>query len=334
MRFVRSAAQCSARSTPTRPTCAQRWPASPPAPGWRSGRWARSTPAASCWLSGTSACWPPACSPARGCRSARRWFGSTRRRRPAGRSGRSRRRPGTGTRRSRTTGSAGVCDSRTAGVVHTLTEYGIVGKIGVGVRHRGAGAVSVHFNALRHAGRHRHRRRAGACGGPTDPRRGHRPRSRGRAGGQGRGHRLGGRDGDRRGAGGWSATTIELRPDGPSLVGARDGWLAHTNHFVADDVKDAGPGEHRGVDHPRATRPGVRGSPSRRHADRPGRAGRPAGHPRPRAAQRVCARVPDAPVGQRSATLAVAVTEPADGRLHVHAGLPCQGPADGWWSSR
>ena len=33
---------------------------------------------------------------------------------------------------------------------------------------------------------------------------------------------------------------------------------------------------------------------------------------------------PELPVGQASATLAVAVTEPADGRLHVHGGLPCE----------
>ena len=41
---------------------------------------------------------------------------------------------------------------------------------------------------------------------------------------------------------------------------------------------------------------------------------------------------PDAPVGQRAATLAVAVAEPAAGRLHVHAGKPCEARADTWWS--
>ena len=41
---------------------------------------------------------------------------------------------------------------------------------------------------------------------------------------------------------------------------------------------------------------------------------------------------PEAPVGQRSATLAVAVVEPATGWLHVHAGRACEARPGTWWS--
>jgi isopenicillin-N N-acyltransferase-like protein len=134
------------------------------------------------------------------------------------------------------------------------------------------------------------------------------------------------------GTGGWSATTIELRPGGPSRVDAADGWLAHTNHFLGADVS---PADQVSSDVSTTTERLDRvcavaaGDVA---PDRDALAARLATHDLgPRS---VCVHgFPDAPLGQRTATLAVAVTEPAEGRLHVHAGLPCQVRPDGWWSS-
>ncbi len=131
----------------------------------------------------------------------------------------------------------------------------------------------------------------------------------------------------------WAAATLELRPGGPSVVGDRDGWLAHTNHFVADDVEETDQ-VSTAVSTTRERLDRVCGVAAHdTPADRDGLAARLATHDLgPRS---VCVHgFPDAPVGQRTATLAVAVTEPADGRLHVHAGLPCQVTPTGWWSSR
>jgi isopenicillin-N N-acyltransferase like protein len=219
--------------------------------------------------------------------------------------------------------------------VSTLTEYGIVGKIGVGSGGAGAGgSVSVHFNALRHAADtgtggvpvHVVARRvldeatdldsAIALAGKADVTASAAITVTAPSGG----------------SGGWAAATVELRPGGPSLVGSRDGWLTHTNHFLGADVT---------ADDQMSTAVSTTVERLERVCavatddlvpDRDALAGRLATHDLgPRS---VCVHgFPDAPLGQRSATLAVAVTEPADGRLHVHAGRPCQVRPDGWWSS-
>lgn len=219
--------------------------------------------------------------------------------------------------------------------VSTLTEYGIVGKIGVGSGGAdGGGSVSVHFNALRHAADtgtggvpvHVVARRvldeatdldsAIALAGKADVTASAAVTVTAATGG----------------SGSWSAATVELRPGGPSLVGSRDGWLTHTNHFLGADVPDD---DQLSSD--------VSTTVERLERvcavvaddivpDRDALAGMLATHDLgPRS---VCVHgFPDAPLGQRTATLAVAVTEPADGRLHVHAGRPCQVRPDGWWSS-
>jgi len=221
-------------------------------------------------------------------------------------------------------------------LVHTLTEYGIVGKIGIAGHRAADGAVahpvSVHFNALRHCAD------TGTGGVPV--------------------HVVARRILDEAqslddalalagkaevtasaavtvtapGGGGWAASTLELRPGGLSLAPAVDGWLAHTNHFIAPDVPDS-------------EQLSTAVSTTRQRLDRIRRLG--AGDTLPdrddvvaRLAthdlgpRSVCVHgFPDAPIGQRTATLAVAVTEPADLRLSVHAGKPCEVRRDGWWSS-
>jgi isopenicillin-N N-acyltransferase-like protein len=238
--------------------------------------------------------------------------------------------------------------------VSTLTEYGIVGKIGVGCPGVGAvsgaaevgaaevgaaevgSAVSVHFNAMRHVADtgtggvpvHVVARRildeasdvasAVALAAEADVSASAAVTVTGKPG-----------DGD----GGWSSCTIELRPGGPSLVRARDGWLAHANHFVADDVtQEEQVASVVSTTHERLDRVCAVAAGDPPPADREAAAARLATHDLgPRS---VCVHgFPDAPVGQRSATLAVVVTEPADGRMHVHAGRPCQVDADGWWTS-
>ena len=229
--------------------------------------------------------------------------------------------------------------------VSTLTEYGIVGKLGVGSggANNGAGTgvgaaagagrnVSVHFNALRHASD------TGTGGVPvhvvarrildeaTDL------ESAVALAGKAEVTASAAVTVTAAGASGWSAATIELRPGGPSRVDASDGWLAHTNHFLgadvssADQVSSAVSTTTERLDRVCSVAAGDVAP------DRGALAARLATHDLgPRS---VCVHgFPDAPLGQRTATLAVAVTEPADGRLHVHAGLPCQVHPDGWWAS-
>ena len=215
--------------------------------------------------------------------------------------------------------------------VDTLTEFGIVGKIGV-ARWADGGALSVHFNALRHGAD------TGNGGVPV--------------------HIVARRILDEartvdealtiadkaevtasaavtvtgRSDAGWTAASLELRPGGPSVAAAGDGWLAHTNHFVAADVEETDQVSSAvSTTRPRLDRVcGVAaGDPP---LDRDAAAARLATHDLgPRS---VCVHgFPELPVGQASATLAVAVTEPADGRLHVHGGLPCEVSPGGWWSS-
>ncbi len=218
--------------------------------------------------------------------------------------------------------------------VDTLTEFGIVGKIGVARWDDGpaGGALSVHFNALRHGADtgtggvpvHLVARRildeartvdeAEAIAGKAEVTASAAVTVTGRSGA------------------GWTAAALELRPGGPSVVAARDGWLAHTNHFVADDVDETDQVSTAvSTTRPRLDRVcGIAtGAPP---LDRDAAAAALATHDLgPRS---VCVHgFPEAPVGQCSATLAVAVTEPADGRLHVHGGLPCEVSPEGWWSS-
>jgi len=215
--------------------------------------------------------------------------------------------------------------------VDTLTEFGIVGKIGV-ARWAGGGALSVHFNALRHAAD------TGDGGVPVHVvarRILDEARSVDEAvtlAGKAEVSASAAVTVTARGGAGWTSAALELHPGGPSVVTARDGWLAHTNHFVADDVDETDQvSSEVSTSRPRLDRVcGVAvGNPP---LDRDEAAARLATHDL--GERSVCVHgFPGAPVGQRSATLAVAVTEPADGRLHVHPGLPCEVTPDGWWRS-
>ncbi len=229
--------------------------------------------------------------------------------------------------------------------VRTLTEYGIAGKIGVatdtapdGTRH---GTVGVHFNALRHVDD------TGAGGVPVHvvARRvldeAHTIDDAVAIAGQAEvtasaAVTVTARD---RASGGWSACTLELHPGGPSVQphSAGDGgrWLAHTNHFLAADV----PPEANVSSEVSTT--GERLDRVERLARASGEA--PGAAPPQQVAKQlathdlgprdVCVHgFPEAPVGQRSATLAVAVAEPSTGRLHVHAGRPCEARPETWWT--
>ncbi len=228
--------------------------------------------------------------------------------------------------------------------VHTLTEYGIVGKIGLAVDPPPRSGIGVHFNALRH------RDDSGRGGVPA--------------------HVVSRRvldeastiadaaaiasDADvtasaaitvtaRDDHGDWSARTVELYPGGPAVLEHSDGdhgsWLAHTNHFVAGGVgPDAGVTSELSTSRERLDRVAVLA----RTTD-PSSAGC-LGTPQPLAEKlathdlgerSVCVHgFPQAPIGQRAATLAVVVAEPAAGRLHVHAGKACETRTASWWSNR
>ena len=218
--------------------------------------------------------------------------------------------------------------------VRTLTEYGIAGKIGVaadGPR----GVVGVHFNALRHAADcgdggvpvHLVARRildeadtldaavkvaaaaevsASAAVTVTAP---------------------------AEASGRWEAATIELHPGGPSVQTQREAddgcWLAHTNHFVArgPDADSLSPAASTTVERLDRVSRVAHTHIGSAQAVADALASHDLG---PRS---VCVHgFPDAPLGLRTATLAVAVAEPAAGRLHVHAGRPCDAHRDTWWS--
>ena len=221
-------------------------------------------------------------------------------------------------------------------VVRTLTEYGIVGKIGVAGR-AGDGAVGVHFNALLH------RADTGRGGVPVHV---VARRVLDEADSLDEARRIAeaaevsasaavtvtAKNGD-----GWSAATLELHPGGPSVVPARcdrGGWLAHTNHFVAADVADDDQYEfevsttHERLDRACALAADPASELSTREPQRVAQA--LASHDLgPRS---VCVHgFPEAPVGQRTETLAVVMAEPARARLAVHAGRPCEARADSWF---
>lgn len=217
--------------------------------------------------------------------------------------------------------------------VRTLTEYGIAGKIGVAADGE-RGVVGVHFNALRHAVDR------GDGGVPV--------------------HLVARRILDEADsleaavkvaasadvsasaaltvtasaeAGAWAGATIELHPGGPSVLAqneAADGcWLAHTNHFVAPgpDAGSLAPAASTTVERLDRVSRVARGKTASAQAVAEALATHDLG---PRS---VCVHgFPDAPLGLRTATLAVAVAEPAAGRLHVHAGRPCDAHPETWWS--
>ena len=210
-------------------------------------------------------------------------------------------------------------------VVHTLTEYGILGKIGVA-----SSGVSVHFNALRH------RSDDGSGGVPV--------------------HLVARRILDKaadvddavriaeeakvsasasitvtgRRAQGWAAVAIELHPAGPALVGGHeDGgeYLVHTNHFLGGIPLEEQVIRPSATTHERFTQltAAVRPTDAQplvtllaRHRGGPGDP---------------CVHLdPSAPTGERVATLAIVATQPAAGTLAVHAGRPCQVGQESWYS--
>ena len=245
--------------------------------------------------------------------------------------------------------SGGRPDGR---VVHTLTEYGILGKIGVASLDRPGqprtGQLGLHFNALRHTSD------TGVGGVPVHlvaRRVLNEARTLDEAHAIARAARCSASaaltvTARRWPDGPWAACTVELHPDGPSVLNQSDeqagnqpegvdgGWLAHTNHFLA---------EHLPADAERASTESTTRERLERVAAVARRLDR-AATVDPQAVveqlathdlgpRTVCVHEdPDAPVGQRAATLAVAVGEPEAGRLHVHAGTPCEARADTWWS--
>ncbi len=214
------------------------------------------------------------------------------------------------------------------GSVHTLTEYGIVGKIGVS-----SAGVSVHFNALRH------RRDRGDGGVPVhvaarrvlDEAESVDEAVRIAAAAEVSASSSVTVTGPRGDGNGWDAVSIELHPGGPAVVSrAPDAVsLVHTNHFVAAEVdEDDQVRRPLSTTHERfdlATTSLLDGSP----ADRDALAGALANHEL--GPHGTCAHpLPGAPLDERGATLAVVVTEPAAGRMWVHAGGACTAGPQQW----
>ena len=206
-------------------------------------------------------------------------------------------------------------------VVHTLTEFGIVGKLGVG------GDVGVHLNILHHE------RDGGPVGVPVHVVARHvldAARDVGHARDLAAAARVSASSALTV-VGADAAVTAELHPGGPALVhpDAR-GLLLHANHFLAPDAAAGDRAQRRG---PRLPRPA--GRPPRALAERPPR-------DRDGALAALCSHAggydaicchpdPAAPPGDRWATLATVALDPARGALAVRAGGPCAagGP---WWS--
>jgi isopenicillin-N N-acyltransferase-like protein len=207
--------------------------------------------------------------------------------------------------------------------VHTLTEYGIVGKIGVSSR-----GLSVHFNALRH------RDDTGTGGVPVHV---VARRILDEAGTVEQAVAIAaqaqvtasssvtvtGRSGDS-----WATAMVELHPGGPTVVTGAGEYAAHTNHFLGlperEQVHRPGTTTHQRLAHVSAE------SAARRPRDRDAMVRVLADHTLgPRG---VCAHVePETPPGERTATLAVAHTEPGRAALSVHAGSACDAVEQGAW---
>ena len=207
-------------------------------------------------------------------------------------------------------------------VVHTLTEYGILGKIGVG-----AAGVGVHLNILHHA------RDGGPVGVPVHVVARHAldtARDVDDAVARVAAARVSASSALTL-AGADAAVTAELHPGGAGLVRAGpDGVLLHTNHFLApeaapgDRAAEVDPGSFGRLDELRAR---VRDAGpldcERALAILASHAG---GHD-----SLCCHPDPAAPPGERWATLATVALDPARGALAVRAGGPCRADAS-WWS--
>ncbi|MEY9845424.1 C45 family autoproteolytic acyltransferase/hydolase [Streptacidiphilus sp. MAP5-3] len=126
------------------------------------------------------------------------------------------------------------------------------------------------------------------------------------------------------------ATTVELSPAGPALLQPEaDGYLLRTNHFVDARLST---GEAMATEDPDTL--------NRLAALRTGTAGRP----KPdrselldaltfhldEGAALCCHAAPDAPLGQRWESLATVSLDLPDGRLAVHAGGPCTAGESAW----
>lgn len=216
------------------------------------------------------------------------------------------------------------------GSVHTLTEYGIVGKIGVS-----SAGVSVHFNALRH------RRDRGDGGVPVhvvarrvlDEAESVDEAVRIAAAAEvsaSSSVTVTGPRGDGNGEG-WDTLSIELHPGGPAVVSRALGAmsLVHTNHFVAAEVDEADqvrrPLSTTYERFDLATTSLTNGRPPNRDDLAAALASHELGP------HGTCAHpLPGAPLDERGATLAVVVTEPAAGRMWVHAGGACTAGPHQW----
>lgn len=213
-------------------------------------------------------------------------------------------------------------------VVHSLTEYGIVGKIGVSSRD-----LSVHFNALGH------RDDTGDGGVPVHvvARRildeAHSVSDAVQIAGEAKvsassAVTVTGRSDE----GSWSTAMLELHPGGPTVIQGEGEYAVHTNHFLnlpdSDQVHRPG-----STTRDRLNRVKDRVA-ARRPSDRAAMAALLADHEF--GARSVCAHpAPDAALGEQTMTLAVAATEPATGSLSVHAGSACAAVERGaWFSSR
>lgn len=201
--------------------------------------------------------------------------------------------------------------------VRTMTEYGIVGKIGATTR-----GLSLHFNALGH------RADTGDGGVPVHV---VARRVLDEAGTVDDAVRIA-REAEvsasssltvtaRGASGGWACVMIELHPGGPTVVAGASPYVVHTNHFLgvpeSDQVHRPGTTTYERMDYVTVAAP--KHEPYDRGSLEEMLDSHDFGY------KSVCSHVdPAAAEGERSATLAVAYAEPASGALAVHPWGPCQ----------
>jgi isopenicillin-N N-acyltransferase like protein len=206
--------------------------------------------------------------------------------------------------------------------VHTLTEYGILGKIGVN-----SAGVGLLLNILHH------KQDGGRMGVPVhviarrildaaaDLNKAVAIASSAQVSASSAMTLVGAADGER------SALTVELCPAGPGLVlGDERGVLLHTNHFLSEPAKweDREPviGPDSFIRYDVLRRRFAKHTTNvlldalRSHF---GGAGALCAHPDP-----------DAPLGLRYATLATVLLDVEQGRMTVHEGGPCAARDEGW----